>query len=878
MTQVRLSLFRALVVAGVGLSGCLSSDPPQDYGDPTSLSESTTQSGITVQILRPAPSTVPSAPSVSIELAAFTEPAGPMEVLVFTREGTTYAATGAGIPGPNQRFTVDVPLLHGSNTLDIRVRRIGTTQLRRIALQVTYPGDAPGLRFGFRDDRNGEPCGVALTNDVTGRDSVCVRGVVSSADGSPVTLTVDVDGVPGTATLNADGRTFDALLPISPDATHEVTVVATGAGGRKTTLARSVVQDSTPPVISAALADSSPNRTSATTAVIAGTVTDSNGIAALRLLSDAGGTVALVPGATFEHTVQLISGTNGFSIVAVDAAGNEASRPVVIVRDRLIRLGPPNPASTTTLNLDRAAIESLLDLTAQKETEVVQVPLRTAVLTTLYSIRDPELFGLDTSGWGQAEWNLHTLLNMTPDNANLQGSSIEELLDIAPAVGLPSPRLLANLLDIAPTDTFLILEAAADVVLKQLIATHPNICGGPSTTPGACLTIDAMGNPLLTLTMWDVLNDLTTANGRFGPSGTHPGFVEGSLYSSVLEPGFLMSIPASSNLDPYQGVDASRGGKEYFFIQRPGTNSALVLDFLSPDFSVVGLVDEPVVDIRFIVGESNSFFTVSTSPAGKTARPDANAPGFYRGNSPVWNTNPWDLERIVSEAAYQQYRVKFASSSYARTLRYDAGSIDDAAVLDWSRGWVTITTSGGIGNPPPPTFVWDILDEVAQLRLHEGGIAEGAADVAFNLDDLAIGLDANGLVDALRPTLSAQAEELANRLIDPDGLIASTADFYFVPSSTGGPGFLFFRSASDSTGTYSYATPGFFSNSTLATKVSTMGAMTGTNDTAHEKVVPVVGAKFYFADDTSAVYELEVVTVDSAGVEVRVAPIVGGTP
>ncbi|MBC7171272.1 MAG: hypothetical protein H5U40_02535 [Polyangiaceae bacterium] len=318
-------------------------------------------------------------------------------------------------------------------------------------------------------------------------------------------------------------------------------------------------------------------------------------------------------------------------------------------------------------------------------------------------------------------------------------------------------------------------------------------------------------------------------------------------------------------------MDSSRGGKDYFFIA--DGDQALVLDFLSPNFSVVGLVDEPTVDMRFILGESALSFGVSTV---RTARPDGNT-GFYRGNSAIWTANAWDIERIVAETAYRQYHPLFSSNNYLRSLRYDAGSIKDAAVIDWNRGWVTINTSGGIGDPPPPTYVWDILSEVAQLRLHEGGIPEGGVNLAFLLEKLPIGLDAAGLIEALRPKLQSQAGELADRLVSPDGLVASGVDFYFVAGNDG-PGLLFFRAAGDAAGTYTYDAPGFYSDAARTTKVSTTNALPGTNDTTHEKIVPSEGARYFFADDGGDVYELEIVTVDAEGVALRVTPVTGGTP
>ena len=144
------------------------------------------------------------------------------------------------------------------------------------------------------------------------------------------------------------------------------------------------------------------------------------------------------------------------------------------------------------------------------------------------------------------------------------------------------------------------------------------------------------------------------------------------------------------------------------------------------------MVDEPLVDLRFALSESPVFVGVSST---RGARPDPQHAGFARGDGGAFAASPWHLEHIVAEAAYRQFQPLYADTSYARTFRYDAGAIADAAVIDWDRGWVSIATSGNLGSPPAPTYFWDVLTEIAQLRLHDGGIAEGQANMDFLLRD-----------------------------------------------------------------------------------------------------------------------------------------------
>ncbi|MBC7170996.1 MAG: hypothetical protein H5U40_01130, partial [Polyangiaceae bacterium] len=444
----------ALCLGALTASACLEPSPAVDYGDPTRLSVATTQGGITLQVFSPRASGVLSEPSARVELSAFTDPPAPLEVVVTTAEGYAFAATPSGEPGPKQRFTADVPLLHGPNILSIRIAEIRGLRTRRIEVLSSYEGDAPALRFGLYDDRDGTPCGTGLEPNVTGADLVCVRGRTSNA-GSPIALaTARVEGAsPVTLAVDASGS-FEGFLPLASDTSQTVVVSIVDEATRRRTLSRSVIQDSTPPSLAAPIAAQSPLRTEALRIVVAGTVSDANGVRTLRLENAAGGVVELEPNATFQREVQLLAGENPFELIAVDVAGNETRLAFVVIRDRLIRLRPAGSAGQALLNLDRGALEELLTVQDQIETDVVAISLKTPVLSSLYAIREPERFGVDTSSWGQPEWNLHDLLNMTPDTADLSGSSLQSLLDIAPAVGLPSPRLLAELLALEPTDTF----------------------------------------------------------------------------------------------------------------------------------------------------------------------------------------------------------------------------------------------------------------------------------------------------------------------------------------------------------------------------------------------------------------------------------------
>ena len=849
------SLFCLIFLSAILAFGCSTPVEPADYGDPTSLGEATTSSGITVQLLAPGVATELPSPVIKLVFSAYTEDAAPLELRVQDVMGSVYPVIASGLAGPGQRFEAEVPLLHGQNPFLVRIAENGGARSRVIETSFIYAGDNPGARFSLRPAVGGE-CLESLAGIVTSATHLCVHGQVTPGAAALASAEIVFDDVRVQAELR-DG-TFRVTGPIPTDRMFAIAVTVTDAAGNSTRVTRPVIQDATSPTLEVPLAVGEPIRTERTRAEITGVAEDDHGLARVTIENGAGGVVEAevdVAG-NFRRNVQLEPGTNRFTVVAEDHAGNAARMSLEIVRDRIIRLRVLAGGRESLLALDRRGLQEVLPESAQRDIEVATISLRTPVVEALRAIREPERFGLDTSGWGPAEQNMANLLRMTPDNADLADSSLEELLAIAPAVSLPSPRILAELLQIAPTDTILSLDTVADVVLDNIVATHP------------LTTRDENGDPAIQLSMHDVLRDLTPLAGRFGPNGPHPGFLSGSSRADILEPGFLLTVPARSNLEIREGIDASRGGKDFLFIGLP--DGSLFLDFLSDKSTVVGLVDEPTVDLRFSLPENESFMRGGSV---REARPDAERHGFFRGSGQAFGAPPWDIEHVIAEGAYRQFYRLYAPT-FEANLRYSAGSINEALVIDWDRGWVDITTSGGIGDPPPPIYLWDVFAEVAQLRLHEGQIPEGQADVAFRVPELPVGITADSLIEQLRPTLQAQQAEIAQRIVSREALIGSQVDFYVVPSSSGLR--LQFRGPQDGAGEVVHPTPGFFSDRELTNKISSTEPM-GTDDITHEKLVPVVGMSAYFADETSGVFRIDIVEVNVDAVGVRVTPVRGGS-
>ncbi len=842
---------RAALLLALATS-CASNGEDRDYGDPTSLSLPTESLGIRAWVVSPATRAQADRAAITLTLGAYAEgDNAPLDVWIGKLEADAsgeQTPTGlaradvTGTPGPDQRFSATVGLTHGTNQLFARMASADRTRVRTFTFSLDYSGAPPGLTLGMRaPDCNGAELGTPITNEQT----VCVHGRVSSKTGGA--LSASVQGTP--VTLDATGR-FQAVVPLTVNDTTTLKLDVSEAG-LTSSLSRVLIEDERPPSITVT---SMARETSDPSIKITGTASDANGVTEVALETQQGARVVLSNTGAFEHDVQLSVGANAVTLVATDGAGNEARSPLMLTRARVLRLGEPKRnAGTQNVEVDRQALGELLTADDQKQIQLVSISLDQPVKQALERIRDPEKFAVDTSSWGAPERNLQRILRTTPDVADLTGTSVEELLQIASAVGLPSPRVLAKLLDIATVDYVLNLDILAQVIIDNVIGSHPN-------TPR-----DAAGRPVLNIDMYDVLQDLTTLGTRFGPSAGHPGFLTGNTRSNVLEPGFLLSFPVSSNLAQYDALDLSRATKDYLFL----LEGERVLDFnvLTDDFSAVGLVDEPAIDLDFTLKESATNARAGTN---RMAAPDANDPGFYRGDGQGFALSPWLFENVAAEAGYRLFHRNYMAANYTKTDRYDAGSIKDAAVLNWDHGWISITTAGGIGDPPPPLYVWDFLMEVGEARLHDEGVAQGAGDMAFPLRQLPVGLTADQLVEKLRPKLHEQEDKLSELLVGSSGLAKSKADIYYAPAQAGN-GALLFRLPDDTGGGVSYAKPGFFADAQLTQKVSSTAAGFGSADTTHEKVEAKVGAVYYAQDEDGMTYQLTILDRDAStiGVEVR---------
>lgn len=455
-----------------------------------------------------------------------------------------------------------------------------------------------------------------------------------------------------------------------------------------------------------------------------------------------------------------------------------------------------------------------------------------------------------------AAQNMRNLLLMTPDNANLEGTSLEELIALSGSVGIPPAKALANLLGVeSVTADFIPADVVADVMLRQVISSHPNAKWrrGPvdSEHPDGLYPVAPNSIPL---TLIDVVTNFEDMAERFGPLGNHPGFISEARGLTVTEEDFVMSTRVNANALPFKGADL--GTVSVASVNSVGSQIETVHDYSDPGWmDIEGLVPDPMVSaLTFVVVENDQFI-----PGGTSREP------VGQGDSPGWELPDWEFERLIVEMGQQ---VAAQIPPHCDTYELGTGADAFTACVD-EDGWVTMETFNDLGNPPPPAYLWDLILEIAQVRLHDGGLAEGAADVELSLRDVVVGVETDELITQTRQNLEQNPEalrEFASLITDST---RGDADFYYVRVGDEGSApergdWLFFVTEEDlrlddegaPVRDYSYDAPGFFADRDLSTKVSSTEAVAG--DVDHEKVRVEPGDVLYVLDDADQRFEIRV--------------------
>jgi hypothetical protein len=311
----------------------------------------------------------------------------------------------------------------------------------------------------------------------------------------------------------------------------------------------------------------------------------------------------------------------------------------------------------------------------------------------------------------------------------------------------------------------------------------------------------------------------------------------------------------------------------------PNYSDPLEFDFNDPaKFSIVGVADMPAVDMRFAIREHDAFIN---SCAGDEACKQ-NLPqnvdlvkSMWPGSA--WAIDPWLLEAVVVAGGLEKYKNRIFDKCYEVLFSCNLGA--HVYVGPNPPGWALFDIFLNLGNPPKDQFVWELINEVAQVALHTppaGDIAEGNADVAFTLHDIAIGVTGPQIAESVRPYLQDQSAKIAQLLLGDYWKNNGPVDFYYRRGSDGLP-YLFYVAQDDLPpgATYNHPNPGFFTCPEVQPSCKASATdIAGAGDTLREKVRLEPGETvLYLQDDTGTLYRTRFIVPegDAKEITVRVA-------
>jgi len=533
----------------------------------------------------------------------------------------------------------------------------------------------------------------------------------------------------------------------------------------------------------------------------------------------------------------------------------------------VLPVGEPRTVELRFLRLDVKNFEQTLDLAALR-----QLPRKTLDelwlldfdMTDSVEIVLQELSSLppaEADALSPAAKNMRKLLSMTSDNVKLEGTKLEEMIALAGAVGLPPAKVLAAMMQTTVTDYAIPFDVVTDVFLELLLGSHPNAQQRKGVVdkdhPDGLHPIAPKSLPI---TLGDVVYNFETLPTRFGPVGEHPGFVIAATGITKSEDAFKMTVRVNLNALPYKGVDLT--SSHVASVNSTDSQIEDVFDFSDKAWMrIEGLKDTlEIAEMTVRILENDAFI-----PGGDVREPTP------LGNSPAWALPDWEFERLIIEMARGRTALIGAHCD-----EYELGTGVQAfsACLDGT-GWTEMKTFTDIGNPPPPAYFWDVLAEVAQVRLHDPAspgdapIPEGAADVEFTLRNIKIPLDEAALLEGIQANFAANPRALADMAELLNNNAEGDADFYYYrPDASNGADiqgdYLYFVTEddlrTDAEGAlvrpYAYAHPGFYADASLKTKLSSAAEIDG--DTTHEKLKVAVGQLVFVEDDAGQVFQIAV--------------------
>lgn len=450
--------------------------------------------------------------------------------------------------------------------------------------------------------------------------------------------------------------------------------------------------------------------------------------------------------------------------------------------------------------------------------------------------------------------NMRSLLRMTPDDADLAGTGLEEMVALSAALGIPKGRTLAELLEIGLTDPVIPRDLATDVLIDNLISSHPATQWrvGPvdAAHPDGRWPVARASVPVF---LSDLVSGFATLAERFGPAdtplGRHPGFLAEASGVDVVGDDFRMTVRVNANALPFRGVDLGTGADAA--VNSTPSQIATLFPVDDPDWLVVeGIVAAPTIGRLVVQIAEDAAFHPAT----------AERENLPLGNNTAWDLPPWAFEHLILEMTH---RATQRISPHCLEATLGTGVQAFEACVD-EDGWTSFRTFNGLGNPPAPTWLWDTTLELAQVRLHDGGLAEGEANVSFALDNVPLGVDAAAIADTARNNLAANPgslRELARVLTENT---QGEADLYYVrldaeAGAEAGDWLVFVAPddvplAEDGTRQRVYAQPGFFADEALTVRVSAPDPASAD----HQRVRIAPGDVLHVQDETGAVYRLDV--------------------
>ncbi|MCB9703815.1 MAG: acetyltransferase [Myxococcales bacterium] len=545
------------------------------------------------------------------------------------------------------------------------------------------------------------------------------------------------------------------------------------------------------------------------------------------------------------------------TVPAPEVPGELAPGQTRTIELRFLRFDVDGFQQVMTIDDVRALPKKTLD-----ELWLLDFHLGETLDTVLAQLRD--MSPSEADGLPQAARNMRNLLNMTPDNASLVGTKLEEAVSLAGTVGIPPAKVLAAIPQIMVTDNLVPPDIVSEVVLELLVGSHPvtQFRKGPVTDehPDGLYPVAPGSIPM---TLADLATNFASLADRFGPtpldpndpmSPVHPGFIDDAYGISIVEEDFKMSVKVSVNALPFKGVDL--GDLSVASVNSIASQVDTLFDFNDPEWMTVeGLADEMVIqELTMSIHENDKFVL-----GGDARDPKPN------GNSEIWDLPPWEFERLIMESAARRTAL---IAPHCDEYKLATDTLAFEACID-AEGWTELTTFADIGDPPPPAYFWDILVEVAQVRLHDGGLAEGDADVQFTLTDVRIPIDPDALLEQIKENFQRDPSALASVAERVNDAAEGDADFfYYQPERSNSPNlqgdYLYFVTEADirkdaealPVREYTYARPGFFADPDLSDKVSNLQVIDG--DETHEKIKVVTGDVLYMEDDAGRRFKLSV--------------------